>query len=135
MTHLGGDRDVWLDDYRHFQFVVDKWNVHLSRIEPPSPKKVDDYYVGAKRAIEQLRMEPDPKLSLTMDSPPERRIAEHLFTVRCVIGYAAEAGLDANRRAELKRLLADAERELKRGFGSSCTGEENASSVKDLIEK
>lgn len=117
MSHLGGERDRWLDDYKHFQFVVDKINVHLKRIAPPSPPEVDEYFEHAKRTIEQFRVEPDPKLSLTMDSPPDRRIREHLMQVRAIVGQATTAGLDADRRGELRRLLADAERDAMRGFG------------------
>src|SRR4029077_4345495 len=84
------------------------------------------YYESAKAAIEQLIAQPDPQLSLTMDLPVEKRIAQHRFTVRCVVDQALHAGLEADRRAELERLFADAERELQRGFGPPPTDAERA---------
>lgn len=111
-----GIAETWLDNREDFDRAVLLFNNYLRSIAPRTQEEADAYYQGTKRAIEQLR-DPNypPPYSLAPDVSLEQRRKENLFIVRCTVGSAAQHGVSADRCAELERLFAEAEREL-RGF-------------------
>jgi len=100
LTASRGSGDAWLDDYEGFHFVRGLLRRHLDNIPaPPMPDDVKQKVEAAKSAIESIKR--TKALRASRDALSTARVTAHHIV--------STLSIDEETRAELNRLLAEAE--------------------------